>query len=1282
MQAIAEYTRKGDLRLSLMKTTQSVHLVGIGGIGMSALARLYLDAGWSVTGSDAVEGEVVQRLRERGVVISSEGVPEDVALVVRSPAIPASHADLTTANQRGSIVQNRTEALTTLLAGREVISVAGSHGKSTTSTMLTMILAAYMPGTGHMVGGVLDALGKCNARLGEGPMLVAETCEAFRGLHLWQPSHCLVTNVDDEHSDHYGGIASLQAAFAALVDRVPDDGAIILCGDDLVLAGIAARLGDRTLTYGIGEENRVYPAEVRLGADESAFALMVDGVQLGHVTLPVPGLHNLRNALGALAMAVAIGVDPDLACATLGTFRPVHRRWQKVGAAQGVRVFDDFAHHPTEIEATLSLARSVAGGNAVHAVVQPQLISRTLRMAEDYAVALALADRVWRLPLDPAGEAGDPTLAEHALDEALGLFPRPWIKVEDADACAAAVGAHVRPGDVVVCMGPALARQSAARVARWLAEQPLTQPSATQSEQAPNMRGPLLCDRFDAQVAAQPEAICAINETDSWTYAQLDAEARRIAAALWARRIGPGDLVVVTMRKTLSFVATLIGISKAGAAFVPIDPRMSRSGMGHALRRAGARLTITDDPWRAMQAGFDAPITLAELLLTPTTIDRPQPQVGNDDLAYAIFTSGSTGMPRLVGVEHRQVASFFDQTLDKVFLLDDYRLVPCSASISFDAIVNQVFCTLFHGGTLLLVDDIGTLARSVHFRQITLLGMPPSNLRLLLDMVELPPSLKTLILGGEPTPPELLDRLRQVPTLRRVCNLYGPAETTLAVFAGSLLDLPVDETGPDRRGQVLGQPFEAIMIRIVDEAGYPVAAGEDGVLLIGGPTVGRGYLGAAALTAERFLPDPDHPGLRWYRTGDIVHQRPDGSYLFIGREDDQVKINGARIELGEVRAALLSCSGVTDAAALALTGFEGRKSLLGYVVLEKGTDIAFLRTWMRQNHAAILHPHRLIALAALPLQINGKLDRRALLDLAATSDPARPSETNLGEIDAKVLEIWRSVLKQADLSFEDDFRAAGGDSLMAMEVLMAVEAEFGLPLAEITMDTLTTPAAMARAMELAPQEFVPPISDVLHRQRMYLAGWSGQSAGPDALIRTLTATLGAEAGQGLFWVFQGDAEFTALHASLKGSRMLHGMRSGHKLFEYTPDTIDLLAEAYAEEICSLQPEGPVAIGGNCQGAIIARATAFALRRRRREVSHLLLMEFSKFWKYDEPVHLIFGGDSVLNPFQSGEDPTAGLNEAFPAGFRTHFITGAHGQFFQMENLSSLATALTEILWKP
>lgn len=1271
---------------------QSVHLVGIAGDGMSALARLYLDAGWRVSGSDLAGGEKAAALAASGARIRIGHDPAHIAgaeLVVHSPAIPRGNPELVAARAAGIPVQTRTRALTGLIAARETICVAGSHGKTTTTSMLSLILDRAGRQAGFMSGGPTVVLGNVTGRLGSAPLFVAETCEAFRALDHWQPQHCIVTNVDDEHSDHYGGRDRLEAAFADLVARVPPTGRIVLCGDDPFLARLAVETAARAIDYGLGEGRRLRAAGVTETASDSAFDVMLDGRKLTRVTLPVPGRHNVLNALGALGMALALGIDVPGAVEALAAFRPVRRRWQHLATARGVRVFDDFAHHPTEIAATLHVARRAADGGRVIVVLQPQLVSRVARLAGHYAQALKEADRIWLLPTDTSGEPGDPAAADHQLRHALTAHGIPYALAELALGGEAAICAALRAGDLVVAMGPAGARRFAERIVERLALD--AQPAfSVLPHQVPGPSATLMHTAFERHAHARPDAPCAIQGRTVWSYARLDAEANRVAAALRMRQVKPDDLVALHMDKSLWLIAAMLGTLKAGAAFVPIDPRMTRPGLEMVLRRAGVVLTLTDHAETAQRAGLTVSSTLSEFLgELPKTAPAIPCEADPTALAYGMFTSGSTGVPRLVGVEHRNVVSVIGYSVAAFFSAADFGLVPTPASISFDASIYQIFTTLTMGGTLLVTQDLTDLVRSPHYSRLTMMGMTPTLLRVLLETTRIPPALRIVALGGEATPADLLVQLRSIPTLRQVRNYYGPAEATLYCLTTLLHDARVKEHSDAPAGTVIGLPIAGTHIHLVGPNGVDVPEGQPGELVVVGPGVSRGYLGEPEATAERFGVDPCDGGMRSYRTGDIARRLPDGRYEFLGRADDQIKLAGARIELGEVEAYLGACPGVLKAVALHLPHPKAGRRLVAFVVIEPTMDVGFIRKWLRERVPAVLIAQEILQIDAMPLQISGKIDRqalaqiwrdRALADIRYT-DSSRSISDSLEE---RVLELWRHALKRPELRMGDDFFAAGGDSLAAMELVLTVEEEFGLRLKGELIDSLTSPGVMATALRGSLARALPSAAEagkrhidvILEQQGRYLTGWQGRRIKPDGLVVTLNP---GGAGPGLVWCFQGYWEMTALASALGSDVPLHGMRSGYLIMDYTPDTIAALAAAYCDELEALQPTGPFHLGGNCQGASVARAIALELRSRGRQVERLILMEQAKFWYYDEPVELIYGEDSTLNPFRAGTDVELALARSYPGGVRVHLMPGGHGQFFFPPNIGPLAAIVSGVL---
>ena len=630
--------------------------------------------------------------------------------------------------------------------------------------------------------------------------------------------------------------------------------------------------------------------------------------------------------------------------------------------------------------------------------------------------------------------------------------------------------------------------------------------AAPQAADGPKTADGFLHAAFERRAAAAPGATALIDGDTSWTYGRLDAEASRYAAALATQGVGPDDLVVLHMEKSARLVALLLGVLKAGAAFAPVDPRMIRPGMDAVLAKAGAVLTVSDHPAGAAALGLPAPMTTAALLAEARGAPAPPARAGKAGatpaaLAYAIFTSGSTGLPRLVGVEHRHAAPVVGFGVAEVYEPADFGLVPTIASISFDASIFQMLAPLSAGGTLLVVSDLAALARSAHLGAVTMMGLTPSMARTFLAMATLPGSLGTLVLGGEATPEDLLARLRAVPTLRRIRNVYGPAEATLFVLTALLHDRDGDPSVAPDDGRTLRRPVGEVTIRLVDAAGRDVAGGEAGEIVIESPTIARGYLGDDAATAARF--GTGAGGRRTYRSGDIARRRADGAFTFLGRNDDQVKVNGARVELGEVTAHLRTCPGVRDCAVLAVPGPDGAAMLCGFVVLDGTTDPAFVRLWLRRHVAALLVPQRLVPLAALPMQVNGKVDRQALLALWQAEERSGPQGAGgrtggATDTAGQVLAVWRQVLRRPELGPDDDFFAVGGDSLTAMDLVLSVERALGVRLKSLAFDDLSSAAAMAarvtaeRGAEAAPApaDATDPAA-ILSRQRVYLAAWRG-----------------------------------------------------------------------------------------------------------------------------------------------------------------------------------------------
>lgn len=436
-----------------------VHFIGIGGTGMSGIARIMLARGMHVSGSDARESRVLDALRALGAEItvgqSAENIGAVDAVVVTS-AIREDNPEYRAAVARGLRLLHRSEALASLMVGHPTIAVAGTHGKTTTTSMTTVVLQASGRDPSFVIGGVLNASGT-NAHDGTGEWFVAEADESDGSFLLYSPQIEVVTNVEADHLDHYGTPSRYAEAFDAFAERLrAQDGLLVACADDPGAAALAARVrarGRRTRTYGTVEAADVRAVDIDLSTPHASFEPVVAGRRLGRVTLQLPGLHNVLDACGALAAATAAGVPDQDARRGLEAFSGTRRRFEAKGEAWGVRVFDDYAHHPTEVATVIAAAREVAGPGRVVAVFQPHLYSRTEAFAAEFAHALSAADLVFVMDVFAAREDPVPGVSGALISSRVDLPPEAVQYLPRWSEAAGQVCARLTPGDVVLTIG-------------------------------------------------------------------------------------------------------------------------------------------------------------------------------------------------------------------------------------------------------------------------------------------------------------------------------------------------------------------------------------------------------------------------------------------------------------------------------------------------------------------------------------------------------------------------------------------------------------------------------------------------------------------------------------------------------------------------------------------------------------------------------------------------------------------------------------------------------------
>jgi UDP-N-acetylmuramate--alanine ligase len=440
----------------------TIHFVGIGGIGMSGIAELLHNLGYRVQGTDRAEGANTRRLRQAGVPVAighDESNLGDAQVVVISSAVKADNPEVVAARKRLIPVVRRAEMLGELMRLKWSIAVAGTHGKTTTTSLVAALLDAAGRDPTVVNGGIINAWGS-NARLGSGDWVVAEADESDGTLVKLPATIAIVTNIDPEHLDHYGTFEALREAFVTFLSAIPFYGFAALCIDHPEVQGIIPRLLDRRIvTYGFSAQADVRAAEVQATADGMRFDAVITDRKTGQAQtladlfLPMFGRHNVQNALAALAVAQTIGIDADTCRRAFAGFGGVNRRFTRTGVVDGITVIDDYGHHPVEIAAVLAAARGVGSGQVI-AVVQPHRYSRLKSLFDGFCACFNDADAVVVADVYPAGEDPIAGMDRDALVEGLRAHGhRQVLPLAERGDLARVVSDLARPGDLVVCLG-------------------------------------------------------------------------------------------------------------------------------------------------------------------------------------------------------------------------------------------------------------------------------------------------------------------------------------------------------------------------------------------------------------------------------------------------------------------------------------------------------------------------------------------------------------------------------------------------------------------------------------------------------------------------------------------------------------------------------------------------------------------------------------------------------------------------------------------------------------
>ncbi len=725
--------------------------------------------------------------------------------------------------------------------------------------------------------------------------------------------------------------------------------------------------------------------------------------------------------------------------------------------------------------------------------------------------------------------------------------------------------------------------------------------TALASWQPSGVEYPVACihELFERRVAEVPEATALTYEDASISYGELNRRANRLAHRLRALGAGPETMVALVVEPSFEMVTAILGVLKAGAAYVPLDPEHPSERLAFVLADTRAPIVVVQRGLLDRMPSHHAQTVCLDAdddALAGESVTNPEPLAVPENLAYVIYTSGSTGQPKGVQVEHRQVARLLSAT-------EAWYAFGCSDtwmllhSYAFDFSVWELWGALAHGGRLVISPRLTTrspqaLAELVARERVTVLNATPSLFLTAQDhllRVAERLALRSVIFGGEALAPAALapwfDHFGDSgPAL---VNMYGITETTVHVTYR-----PLSAADCEKPASPIGAPIPDLSLYVLDPRGEPVPLGVAGELFVGGAGVARGYLNRPELTLERFIPHPFGPG-RLYRTGDVARCLPGGELDFRGRIDDQVKIRGFRIELGEIRAAVTTHPGVTEAIVLASTAAPGGARLVAYIVpadpaAAPGADE--LRGFLAERLPGYMIPAGWVFLDALPLTRNGKVDLKSLpdpeYDRSAAAEPFVAPST---DTEHQLARIWSDVLGIANIGVDDNFFELGGHSMLAVALFSEIERAFGVPLPLSVLFRSATIRSLAAELHAGGPDADEPA--VLQLQP--------QGEGPP-----LFCICGVHAYQGLANALAPDVPVYGIWLPVEQTLFQTG--DGNQVF--TDLSVEAMAVDYLQAVRAEQPTGPYRLLGFCFGGIVAYEMAQQLAQAGEQVSVLVMMD--------------------------------------------------------------------------
>nr|WP_279635659.1 non-ribosomal peptide synthetase [Corallococcus carmarthensis] len=696
-------------------------------------------------------------------------------------------------------------------------------------------------------------------------------------------------------------------------------------------------------------------------------------------------------------------------------------------------------------------------------------------------------------------------------------------------------------------------------------------------EAALAIREPSIVAMVEAQVHRTPDAIAVITPERQLTYRELDAKANQLAHRLRGLGVGPEVRVGLCVERTEDLLIGALGILKAGGAYVPLDPSYPRERLGWLLEDAqGPALVAHSHLLSALPETSATPVCIdsdAELAKQPTT--APAVDIHPGHLAYLIYTSGSTGRPKGVAISHGNAVSFLHWAL-ATFSPEELKGTLAATSLNFDLSVFELFAPLSSGGAVVVARNALHLAELPTASHVTLVNTVPSAMAQLLRLNAVPPGVRVINLAGEALPETLAKQVYAVPTVQKLFNLYGPSEDTTYSTASLV--------GRDEV-PLIGRPLPATRAYVLDASLQPVPVGVAGELYLAGEGQARGYLLRPELTAERFVPEPyGPPGGRMYRTGDRVRYRIDGRLEYLGRIDFQVKVRGFRIELGEIEAALRRIPGLKDAVVVA-KGEAADKRLVAYVTAREGhsLDSESLKAHLRQQLPEYMVPSALMVLDALPLNANGKVDRKALPEPDAHTIEAKDFVAPRDALEMQLARIWEDVLGVRSVGVRSSFFELGGHSLLAVRMVAAVRERLGKTIPLSVLFQQPTVEQLAQVLRDDSQAWTPLVplerGEAGHRPFFLVHPGGGNVLAYSELARRLGPSL-----------------------------PVYGLQSRGLDGRPVAESIEEMADLYIEAIRTVQPHGPYQLGGWSLGGLVAYEMAQRLREAGEAVDLLALID--------------------------------------------------------------------------